>query len=359
MTTDRSTHRRRQSDIAVAAGVSQATVSMVLNGRTGKGASISPDTRERVLRAAAELGYSANPAARSLAGGRNHLLGVFTFDSIFPTESASVYHPFLVGVEREAEELGYDLVLFTSSAGPDRRRSIYRDSINRLRMADGGILLLSNEKDLGELDRLAGEDFPFVLIGRREVPGRTVAYVAPDYVHPSVEVLGHLAELGHRRIAHLGSGSDFEPCVDRLAGFDRARELYGFDPDPALRLVTSAAAMQLDEVARLFEAGATALVAEDERILARLLMLTDALGLRPPHDFSVVSQIVPVEIGPGDGMTGLRRPWRALGAGAVRLMVEILDGRVDADALQVDIPCDVVIGDTIGPPPATRPRPPS
>ncbi|MBM7787402.1 LacI family DNA-binding transcriptional regulator [Tenggerimyces flavus] len=341
--------RRRQSDIARTAGVSQATVSMVLNGRTGKGAAISPDTRDRVLRAAAELGYAGNPAARSLAGGRNQLLGVYTFESIFPAESADFYHPFLVGVEREAEVRGYDLVLFTSSTGSDGSRRIFRDNVNRLRMADGCVLL-GNDTDRSELDRLAQEDFPFVFIGRREVPGRQIAYVSPDYVAPTVEAVAHLAELGHRKVAHVGSGSSFEPCVDRVDGFLRGRERYGLDSDPRLRLITSAAALRADDVRDLFDAGATAFVTEDDRILRRFLAITDSLGLRAPRDFSVVTQIVPPEGQPGVAVTGLRIPQRELGGMAVGLLVDLLDGDDPDQPRQLTIPCELVYSESTGPP---------
>jgi DNA-binding LacI/PurR family transcriptional regulator len=343
--------RRRQSDIALAAGVSQATVSMVLNGRTGKGAAISADTRARVLRAAADLGYAANPAARSLAGGRNRLLGVFTFESVFPAESADFYHPFLVGVEREAEEQGYDLVLFTSSAGTDGRRRIYRDNANRLRMSDGCVLL-GYEEERAELDRLAGEDFPFVFIGRREVPGHEITYVAADYAGATDEAIGALADLGHRRVAYLGHGlADHEPTIDREAGFERARARHGLDPDPALRVVTSAV-LRADDVRSLLAAGVTAFATEDDQILRRLLDITRAEGLAPARDYSVVTLVDPTAPAPGGGdVSGLRVPRLEMGATAVRLLDEMLHGPGDAPHRQVVLGCRVVAGSTTGPVP--------
>ena len=364
MANDRGTVRRRQSDIAVAAGVSQATVSMVLNHRTGKGAAISPDTRERVLRAAADLGYAANPAARSLAGGSNQLLGVFTFESVFPAESANFYHPFLVGVEREAEALGYDLVLFTSAAGSDGHRRIYRDNVNRLRMADGCVLL-GYEQDRSELDRLAGEDFPFVFVGRREVPGREIAYVGADYTGATAEVVGRLAALGHRRIAYLGAGLDTEHGTDREAGYRRAVERHDLDRDPRLRVVTSAASMSWDDVRSLLESGTTAFVTEDDPILRRLLDHTGSAGLASPADFSVVTLVDPAAESPDRRVvSGLRVPRLEMGATAVRLLVDLLAGTRDRDRGRARVPapprpvvlgCDLVAGETTGPPPR-RPR---
>src|SRR5262245_48484111 len=112
----RPARRPTQADIARLAGVSQATVSVVLNGRDSD-VRISPATRERVLTVIREWGYVANPSARSLAGGRNRIIGVHTFEPVFPTTSVDFYFPFLLGMEQEAADLGYDLLLFTSAGG--------------------------------------------------------------------------------------------------------------------------------------------------------------------------------------------------------------------------------------------------
>ncbi|GDY50016.1 hypothetical protein SVIO_006390 [Streptomyces violaceusniger] len=97
------TSRPRQAEVAGLAGVSQATVSLVLSARgDGKAAAISEETRQRVLDAARSLGYVPDPAARRLAAASNNLLGVFSFTATFPTDVQHSYYPFLVGVEREA-----------------------------------------------------------------------------------------------------------------------------------------------------------------------------------------------------------------------------------------------------------------
>src|SRR5262245_34360687 len=106
-------------------GVSQATVSVVLNGRSDSDVKIAADTRERVLRAIAETGYVADPVARRLAARHNRILGVFTYEPVFPSGNSDFYHPFLVGIEQRAEELGCDLLLLTSAPVVDGRRRIF------------------------------------------------------------------------------------------------------------------------------------------------------------------------------------------------------------------------------------------
>jgi LacI family transcriptional regulator len=85
----------------------------------------SEQTRRRVLDIAEHLGYTVNPVARNLVGGRNRLLGVYTFEAAFPIEARDSYQEFFVGIEHEAELAGYDLLLFTSTAMPGHRRGLY------------------------------------------------------------------------------------------------------------------------------------------------------------------------------------------------------------------------------------------
>ena len=134
--------RRRvtQQDIARMTGVSQATVSLVLNGRDDADVRIAPETRERVLQAIRSTGYVADPIARRLAARHNRILGVFTYESVFPAGLGDFYHPFLVGIEECAERVGCDLLLLTSAPVIDGRRRIFTQD-NRLRLADGCVLL--------------------------------------------------------------------------------------------------------------------------------------------------------------------------------------------------------------------------
>ena len=121
------TVRLTQRDIARLARVSQTTVSLVLNNRTSASARIPAETRDRVLKVIRETGYVADPLARRLLQQRNQIVGVFTYESVFPSASADFYHPFLSGIEETAEELGCDLLLFTSAPVTDGRRRVFHD----------------------------------------------------------------------------------------------------------------------------------------------------------------------------------------------------------------------------------------
>ena len=96
--------RLTQRDIARLAGVSQATVSLVLNDATSAEGRIPQETRERVNKVIRETGYVADPVARRMAKGLNRILGVFTCEPAFPSAQADLFTPFPLGIEEAAQE---------------------------------------------------------------------------------------------------------------------------------------------------------------------------------------------------------------------------------------------------------------
>lgn len=114
-----------QREIAEIAGVSQSTVSMVLNDRDGASVRIPEATRARVRQAIEQSTYVADPAARRLAGLDNQIIGVFTYEAALSPESMDFYGPLLNGIERAAERAGCDLLFFTSSPVEDGSRRLF------------------------------------------------------------------------------------------------------------------------------------------------------------------------------------------------------------------------------------------
>jgi DNA-binding LacI/PurR family transcriptional regulator len=338
--------RVRQADIARAAGVSQATVSLVLRDDEDSGVRVSEATRRRILDVARELGYSVNPAARNLAGGRNRLLGVYTFEAVFPSGDRDFYYPFLLGIEHEAERAGYDLLLFTSASMPGQRRSIYAGGTNRLALADGSILL-GRQDDKAEVARLVRDRFPFVYIGRREVAGCELSYVTADYTVATDRVISHLVELGHRHIVYLGVPEPREPDLDREQGWVHAvRELRLSSAEAVLlrppgdRPLTTL----LRDLHR--DRHMSALVIEDPEAAPTVFDAVTRAGLRAPHDVSVaVLGDIPSTAGPAESWTGFRIPREEMGRQAVRLLLEALESP-GGPPRQIVVACDFAAGGT-------------
>lgn len=335
--------RRRvtQQDIARLAGVSQATVSIVLNDRLDAGVRIAAATRDRVRQVIRETGYVADPVARSLVNRRNRIIGVFTYEPVFPRRTRDFFHPFLMGIEENAEQLGCDLLLMTSAPVVDGRRRIFHAD-NRLRLADG-CLLLGRHADPTELARLVAEGFPFVSIGRRDDAGGPVPYVGADYRPAVSELVARAVALGHRRLAYLGPGAGAESPADRFRGYADALVAAGV----AGRHVDTDALAALPE---LLADGVTAFLVEEPADGAAIIERLASLGRSVPGDVSVVALGDPTRpAAPTDAdLTTFRIPRRQMGLEAVELLNRILEGT--ATATQLLLSCQPHEGTTLGPP---------
>src|SRR5690554_6021006 len=221
--------RATQADVARLAGVSQTTVSMVLNGTGLAERRVSEEVRERVLDAITVTGYAANPSAQRLAGGRSSIIGVYTYEPVFPHAAGDFYYPFMEGVEDEAERSGVDLLMFTSMSGRAGKSLVSTGRVARLRVADGCVLLgrRSYPEDLAELLR---QDFPFAFVGRREAPGGQAPYAAAAYGDATRAVVERLLELGHRRIVLVNEFTGHESIEDRARGYRDGMAAAGLQP---------------------------------------------------------------------------------------------------------------------------------
>lgn len=350
------TPRRRvtQADVARIAGVSQAMVSLVLNGSSS--VRVTPETRQRVQDALKSTGYTVDIMGRRLRGGSNKIIGVFTYESVFPSGVADFYRPFLLGIEEGAEALGFDLLLFTSPGRREGRRRVYDKGANRLGIADGCILL-GRHTDRQELARLVAERFPFVFIGRRESPTGPVSYVGADYVSSTHEIYDWMWGLGHRRIGLLGVDEEYEPTVDRRLGYVAAARrrrrvpivLVEDDPAVALRHVK--------------EHRLTALLVESTAMAEAVRCLAEADGLNVPADLSiaVLGDSDPTQAAVRHDAAGgdtdwsmFRIPRREMGLRAVAMLVDLLAGREPEGGRHVLLPCELATGSTVSPPPTAR-----
>lgn len=330
-----------QRDIAARAGVSQATVSIVLNGRA-EAMGIPPKTQERIKRVIEELQYVPNVAARALRGGRNNLIGVYTYERVFPLSPSDYYNEFLHGIEEGAVSLGLDLVLFTSSlASEDGSGGVYAGGANRLGIADGTVMLGSKKSD-EELARLSAEGYPFVFIGRREVPGVLVPCVTADYYSAMASVVELLASFGHQRVLYVGQAARTQPHDERLKGFaDFAQAQPGF--------LTSSVLMDADDidagcVQTWIREGSTAIVAETASVATAVLAACESSNIVVPDQLSLIALDVGVMLG-GAEVSHLGIPRRSLGWEAVALLAQLIQSG--------EAPNPTVILDCSPPSPAT------
>jgi len=312
------TGKTTQKEIARIAGVSQTTVSLVLNDRDGTNVRIPEATRERVRRAIEQTTYVADPAARRLAGLDNKILGVFTYESALTAESMDFYGPLLNGIERAAEQHDCDLLFFTSSPVENGSRRLFHRN-TRLRLADGCILL-GQHMDGEELARLVSEGFPFVAVGRRD-EAEGVPYVGIDYRALTRELIAKAAERGHTTAVYVHGDRDTPSSRDRLAEIEAAGESGPLSfrslPDVGGDLAATARA--------IVESGATLVVAEDAFAAEDLALALERLGVSLPGDVSLAAlgEVQSHTIG-GLRLSGFHTPRQRIAFEALSLLRELI-----------------------------------
>jgi DNA-binding LacI/PurR family transcriptional regulator len=340
--------RPRQSDIARLAGVSQTTVSLVLGGNKA-GITLAEETRQRVLATARSLGYVPDPIATRLSHRQNNLLGLYTFTATFPMDVQHSYYPFLVGVEEEAANQGYDLLLFTSSGTPDAG---FHDVLTRVRLADG-CLFLGRHVPEQALGRFLDDGYPLVYIGRHDELGERLPYVGADYVSASAEVVRRLAELGHQRLIYLRENDDAPASVDREAGILAGRDEAGLALEAVKVVRTDGADIDADRLRGWLADGFTAILAEETDTnvaLDAVVSASEAACVRPPDDFSLAVLGEHGSRSPGmRAVSGFSVPRREMGRAAVRMLVGLIGGASDTKIRQI-ITCQAIAGETVGPP---------
>lgn len=183
--------RPTQHDVARIAGVSRAAVSYVINGRDVALSNVSEETRQRILKAAHELGYEPDSAAQSL---RSHL--THTVSLLIPDMHNPHYWQIARGVEEGLHAEGYDLLLMSTSLSPEREHAALRSLLRR--RVDGLILVLHYvDQEKRELKTIISRKSPVVLLGAHLDELDTVD---PDDSPGTQELLEHLLALGHCRI---------------------------------------------------------------------------------------------------------------------------------------------------------------
>ncbi|MGW2051462.1 LacI family DNA-binding transcriptional regulator [Streptomyces sp. NPDC001858] len=264
--------RPRLEDVAARVGVSTASVSLVLRGVAGP----SERTRQRVLKAAADLGYQVDRTASMLASRRTRLLGVMV-------DIHSPFHAELVEeLHTAAEDVGYDLVLSTLTRTRDERTAVE----TLLAFRTEALILLgptAPADELAVLDRRS----PVIAVGRRIAgAGLDVVRTADD--DGVGQIVDHLVGLGHREIVYVDGGKGVI-ATDRRRGYRTAMRRHGLDAQ--VRVVRGDHTEAAGERAarQLLDGGAlpTAVVAFNDQSAIGVLAAFARAGVSVPGQISV------------------------------------------------------------------------
>lgn len=335
---DGSYHPSTISDIARLAGVSNRTVSRVLN-RSSK---VGEATREKVQRVIDERSYRPNAQARGLAGGRSYLLGLIydNPDALFIDEAQR-------GVLNVCREQGYELVIHPCG-GTDMLSSEVVGSVKRSKL-DGVIVLppLSENHDL--FGALSQEKVPYVRLAAiaLDTSDRIVVSNERSAVASMAE---YLVALGHRRIGYITGPVGRRSTRERLEGFSDALERLGC---PIAEEMIARGAYSFEsgiEGARGLLANPeppTAIFASNDDMAAGVIHAATEIGLAVPRDLSVAGfddSALATRIRPA--LTTIRRPVRAMARLAANKLIAAIEGRHPETPLGVFLDPELVIRDS-------------
>ena len=326
------------SDVARRADVSIATVSRVLNQTTP----VSGTTTERVLAAIEALGFVPRAAARGLASHRTLTLGL-----VLPEIGREFYLPLLRGIEAEARQAGFDLLIETTRTPDTARRSLGGLGEHN---TDGLIIFTDSVED-AELLRLSRNGFPMVLLHQTPPNGATIPVITIENKLGAQKVVDHLIEIHQcRRIAFLRGPERNEDSEWRERGYRQALKSHGIPFDPVLVAIggfDENLAQQAVQQWLLDGLELDAIFAGDDDAATGVLLALQSAGKRVPKDLAVVGfDDVPVSRHLNPPLTTVRSPIERVGRDSVQQLVKAINDE-PAEAITL-LPTELVIRNSCG-----------
>jgi len=319
------------TDVARAAGVSRSTVSRVLNNQPG----VSPETRERVLRAIEELKYQPHFAARALKRQRAENIAIIVQNSFREqtgSEPRGYYNTEIIrGAFNVCTEHRFAVTLLN-----DEGTFEFYSSLFRRRQFDG-IVLVHVDVDMRLVEELKATEFPLVVVG--SVPDPHVNSVDVDNYGSAQQVVRYLFGQGHRRIALINGPPERLASRDRRAGFRTMMRQLGlpllavYDQPGDFSVRSGYEAMQ--RLLALAEPP-TAVFAINDRMAIGAMQAAREAGFLVPDDISIVGfDDIPVAAYLTPPLTTVRQPLYELGEAAARMLLRLLEGELSSPTREV------------------------
>ncbi|MFD6140818.1 LacI family DNA-binding transcriptional regulator [Promicromonospora sp. NPDC060271] len=368
------TQRVSMTDVARRAGVSQKTVSRVVNGEPH----VTEAIRARVQAAIDEMGFRPNAAARALVTRRNRRIGMVT-------PSTSLYGPasILEGVDGALRGSGYHLsIARTRGDGVADLQA----AIDELVAQDIAGLVLSEPIDLGRPDLRIPHGVPVLSFGSPKTGSPTAGSAAsgpptagsprsdasrtPEAVaRPDELVLGadetagarsaveHLLTLGHRTVHHIGGTEGWSATARRIAGWRAALSDAGVEAPPVVHGDWTPRSGHEAAVGLLRRAGVTAVFAANDHMAIGAIRAVEQAGLRVPENVSVVGfDDAPEAEFLSTPLTTVRQDFAEVTRLAVHRLVGTIEGRPPAERHRL-VPARLIVRESTAPPPSATHRP--
>jgi DNA-binding LacI/PurR family transcriptional regulator len=306
--------------VAQRAGFSYQTVSKVLN----KQIRVTKETEDRILEAAHLLGYKPNIMARNMRQGRTRLIG-YSWPPVPQDQISPILDHLLQGMAEEAEKNGYHVVCFPHQTGKELL-SIYEELIGT-RLVDA-FVISSVEYDDPRILYLKNHGFPFAAFGRSN-PDWDIPYVDVDGASGTQELVNHLVDLGHRRIAALAWPPESRVGQNRMDGLLQGLQDAGLEPLEIIRGEGNAqfgrqAAREL--LSRPEQQRPTAMIGFNDFMAIGAMQAAQEMGFRVGENLAIAGfDDSPISQYLNPALTSVRQPILQVGKQVISLLVSLLE----------------------------------
>jgi LacI family transcriptional regulator len=326
------------AELAAAAGVSTMSASRAVNLQPG----VSRETREVILKLAAEMGYVANRSAQKLSGGRSRVIGLLTaeLDNSFISALVS-------GAVRAAAVAGHEVLIYSLVANDRRPTGNVLQLLQQF--TDGVIAVLPYQ--FGFVEGLTAAKVPVITIDHHREHAEFPSIAADSY-DGARSAMAHLAGLGHRRIAFITGDEQMGSARDRHRAYDDAVGILNLDRDAKLVLAGDYSSRGGQEAAHKLLALKTrpsAIFAANDISALGAMQVLQAAGLRIPEDISIVGfDDLPGATQVHPTLTTVRQPIAEMGRAAVNTLLTVIAG-LDVASPQITLPTELVVRGSTGP----------
>lgn len=313
-------------EIAKKAGVSQATVSRVINGNT----SVNPALREKVMYWVRKLDYQPNATARSLVNNKSYLLGL-----IIPDISNPYFSEVVQSIEEEAENNGYNIILCNSNGSSTKEKKHIKTLLSR--QVDGFLIVPTNQKDT-YLHKLKRDQIPVVVFTQQMDKYDSVAV---DHKYGGSLAAKHLIDLGHTKLGFIGSKGEekFRGYLSIIKKHGLSfKEEYFIESSGWLQLSThdsyNKVCNYLKNKKRSLQA--TAFFANNDLAAFGAIQAFEEFGFSVPEKIAIVGfDNTSLAAICRPALTSIAQPTGSIGSLAVELLLKRINGQAEKDIAKI------------------------
>lgn len=322
-------------DIAKKIGVSYATVSRALNGRSG----VNEDTRQMIIAEAKKMGYQPNAIARGLVMKQTNTIGL-----VIPDITNPFFPEIARGVEDAANEFGY--TVFLCNTNWNRNKEMTYLKVLQEKRVDGIIMTPVSDDDEDLFDSITT---PLVFISR--IPNEpNDSYVVIDNIRGGFLATKHLLESGYKKVAYIGGKSEVHSNSERLEGYKMALNLYRYKIDESLIVNGSFKSESGYEIAKKLlesENRPDSIFAGNDVIALGVLQCLKEYDINIPEEFGIIGfDDIPFASYPQIRLSTISQPKYQMGKCAMEILVNHIKEKPVKDLKKVILEPELVVRGT-------------